>query len=49
MRSEEERMKWLQINSHFMSDESSEDEDLVVHKLPWRSRGESISFTLKTW
>jgi aminopeptidase N len=37
---EDERMKWQQISSHFMSDESSDDEDLVMHKLPWRSLGE---------
>ena len=33
-------MKWQQISSHFMSDESSDNEDLVMHKLPWRSLGE---------
>ena len=38
LRSNKEREKWMQIDYHYMMEESDIDEEKVgQHKLPWRS------------
>ena len=37
--SPEQKEKWLQVISNdFMSSEESQEDDLVIHSIPWRSK-----------
>ena len=35
-----EAQKWAGITYHFMSEESSEEDHITRHSMPWRSNGE---------
>ena len=37
--SPEQKERWLQVISNdFMSSEESQEDDLVIHSIPWRSK-----------
>ena len=34
-----EKAKWSSLDNRFVTDESSDEENLLVHKITWRTRG----------